>query len=72
MDFVNPRAVPLSKIEVLHLLRGLEADHFASQKSERVFYLSGPVPHGQLSAVVIAVRSWRPKVSQGTDTAQSS
>ena len=61
MDFVNPRAVPLSKIEVLHLLRGLEADHFASQKSERVFYLSGPVPHGQLSHVSRRYR--RPKLA---------
>ena len=33
MDVVNPRAALLSNIEVLHLLRELEADHLASQKS---------------------------------------
>jgi hypothetical protein len=33
MQVVNPRAALLSNIEVLHLLRELEADHLASQKS---------------------------------------
>ena len=33
MDVVNPRAALLSNLEVLHLLRELEADHLASQKS---------------------------------------
>ena len=34
MEVLNPRAALLSNIEVLHLLRELEADHLASQKSE--------------------------------------
>lgn len=33
MQVVNPRAALLSNLEVLHLLRELEADHLASQKS---------------------------------------
>jgi hypothetical protein len=33
MDVLNPRAALLSNLEVLHLLRELEADHLASQKS---------------------------------------
>ena len=33
MEVVNPRAALLSNLEVLHLLRELEADHLASQKS---------------------------------------
>jgi len=33
MEVLNPRAALLSNLEVLHLLRELEADHLASQKS---------------------------------------
>ena len=33
MEVVNPRAALLSNLEVLQLLRELEADHLASQKS---------------------------------------
>ena len=33
MDVLNPRAALLSNLEVLHLLRELEADHLANQKS---------------------------------------
>jgi len=33
MDVLNPRAALLSNLEVLHLLRELESDHLASQKS---------------------------------------
>ena len=33
MQVVNPRAALLSNLEVLRLLRELEADHLASQKS---------------------------------------
>lgn len=33
MQVVNPRAALLSNLEVLHLLRELEADHLAGQKS---------------------------------------
>jgi hypothetical protein len=33
MEILNPRAALLSNLEVLHLLRELEADHLASQKS---------------------------------------
>lgn len=33
MQVLNPRAALLSNLEVLHLLRELEADHLASQKS---------------------------------------
>lgn len=32
MEVLNPRAALLSNLEVLHLLRELEADHLASQK----------------------------------------
>jgi hypothetical protein len=33
MEVLNPRTALLSNLEVLHLLRELEADHLASQKS---------------------------------------
>jgi len=33
MEVVNPRAALLSNLEVLHLLRELEADNLANQKS---------------------------------------
>ena len=117
MDVVNPRAALLSNLEVLHLLRELEADHLASQKSalkikkeeeqtgsqnpknpaqndqisenlrtieveasppvflsfaaqidRSSFYPGYSISHSQLSAVVVAVRSWRPKTRQGART----